>query len=151
VNEAESCDANDAMNDALEQLSALIQETGAVIRVGDLPKFKVHRVHLMQLFQNLVANAIHFRSEDPPLLEVTGVTERNRCEVAVKDNGIGVDPEYHQEIFGLFKKLHGGKDYQGTGLGLAICQKIVERYGGRMSVESELGKGATFRFSLPCA
>jgi signal transduction histidine kinase len=104
----------------------------------------------VQLFQNLIANAIKYRGEDPPLIHVSAEVNDGEVRVSVKDNGPGIDPKYHERIFGLFKRLHGA-EIQGTGLGLAICRKIVERHGGKIWVESQPGQGATFVFTLPAA
>jgi light-regulated signal transduction histidine kinase (bacteriophytochrome) len=108
-------------------------------------------VHLEQLFQNLIGNAIKYRSEAPPQIEISARRSPQEWTFHVKDNGIGIDPQYAKQVFGIFKRLHSSESYSGTGIGLAICQKIVERYGGRIWVESELGKGATFCFTLPVA
>jgi light-regulated signal transduction histidine kinase (bacteriophytochrome) len=105
---------------------------------------------LQQLFQNLVENAIKYRSPDrTPVVHVTAERQEGEWIFAVRDNGIGIDPEYKERIFGLFKRLHTSDEYSGTGIGLAICQRIVDRYRGRIWVESEPGQGSTFRFTLP--
>ena len=106
-------------------------------------------MHLRQIFQNLVGNAIKYRSERPPAIHVDARREAREWVISVADNGIGISPDYQDQIFGLFKRLHHREQYAGTGLGLAICKKLVERYGGRIWVESELGKGSVFFFSLP--
>jgi signal transduction histidine kinase len=103
------------------------------------------------LFQNLIGNALKYRSEAVPVIEVTARpdTAEGRWLFAVKDNGIGIDPAYHQQVFGIFRRLHPAERFPGTGIGLAICQKVVERYGGRIWVESDEGRGSTFLFTLP--
>ena len=107
-------------------------------------------MHLSQLFQNLLSNAIKYRSpERAPLIHLGAERSKANWVFSIRDNGIGIAPEYQERIFGLFKRLHSGDEYSGTGIGLAICQRIVERYGGRIWVESELAKGSTFLFSLP--
>lgn len=116
-----------------------------------LPTVAVNAVHVRQLFQNLISNALKYRQDsEAPKVTVTARREKFFWHFLVQDNGIGIEPQYHQQIFGLFKRLHGryGR-YSGTGIGLAICQKIVERYGGRIWVDSELGGGASFHFLLP--
>jgi len=105
--------------------------------------------HFLQLFQNLVGNALKYRGTEPPRVHVSCRREKSRdFTFAVSDNGIGIDPVYHSKIFGIFKRLHG-KQIPGTGMGLAICQRVVERYSGRLWVESSAGGGSTFCFTLP--
>jgi signal transduction histidine kinase len=108
----------------------------------------MHESHLSELLQNLISNAIKYRSEDLPRIRITVEPEGALYRFAVSDNGIGIAPEYADRIFRLFQRLHG-REIPGTGLGLAICKKIVEMYGGRMWVESSRGEGATFYFTLP--
>jgi PAS domain S-box-containing protein len=140
---------NETVEKALESLDATIKETNANIIVGALPRLAVEPVRFQQLFQNLISNALKYRSNTHAPQVRVAAHKRGGCWVlAVSDNGIGIDPAYHAMVFGMFKRLHA-QDQSGTGLGLAICQKIVERYGGRIWVESELGKGSTFYFSLP--
>ena len=109
----------------------------------------VGKTQLVQLFQNLISNAVKFRSDKQPHVNVSAEQKENMWIFSVKDNGIGLDPRYRDRIFEVFQRLHGRGKYSGTGIGLAICKKIVERHGGRISVQSEEGKGATFYFSLP--
>jgi light-regulated signal transduction histidine kinase (bacteriophytochrome) len=112
----------------------------------------VHRVHLLQLFQNLIGNALKYRSEAAPVVGISAARQEEMWRISVHDNGIGIAPEYVERIFGLFRRLHTADRYPGTGLGLAICQKIVYRYGGRIWVESQgEGHGSTFHFTLPGA
>jgi light-regulated signal transduction histidine kinase (bacteriophytochrome) len=108
-------------------------------------------LHIQQLFHNLIGNAIKYRSADPPRIAIGAHREGAQILFSVRDNGIGLEQQYANKIFGLFKRLHGADEYPGTGIGLAICQRIVERYGGRIWVESELEHGAAFFFTLPAA
>jgi PAS domain S-box-containing protein len=147
---AEAADAEEALAATLASLAGVIAETGAQINAGPLPPVHVHGAHLQQLFQNLIGNAIKYRSPNrPPVVLVTAERQDLQWTFAVSDNGIGIDSAYKENIFGLFKRLHTGDEYAGTGIGLAICRRIVDRYHGRIWVESEPGKGSTFRFSLP--
>ena len=104
----------------------------------------------MELFQNLISNALKYRSEQPPRVHVSATQKNGEWRIGVADNGIGIDPKYHRMIFGVFKRPHG-QTIPGTGIGLAICQRVVERYDGRIWVESQKNQGATFYFTLPTA
>jgi GAF domain-containing protein len=141
------------LEQALANLTGAIRESGANIVTRDLPPaLRVKDVHLLQVFQNVIGNAIKYRGELPPEIEITAQEERAMWRICVHDNGIGVPPEYAQQVFGIFRRLHATDKYAGTGIGLAICQRIVERYGGRIWVESEgEGRGSTFCFTLPGA
>jgi PAS domain S-box-containing protein len=146
----EATDSNEVLAQALEDLGGSIAECGACVTFDPLPPARVHGTHLGQLFQNLISNAIKYRSpERTPVVHVSGKQEHGYCVFSVRDNGIGIAPEYKEQIFGLFKRLHTGEEYSGTGIGLAICQRMVERYRGRVWVESECGKGSTFLFTVP--
>ena len=144
-----STDAELALGRAIADLSALIKDTGAVVRHDPLPVVGIGEVHLEQLFQNLISNAIKYRSHHVPQIHVSATGHEGAWRFAVKDNGIGIDPEYAQQIFDIFKRLHPNDAYEGTGIGLAICQKIIDGYGGRIWVESRAGEGAIFFFSVP--
>ncbi len=144
-----STNAEIALGRALANLSALIEENQAKVHHGPLPSVGIGEVHLEQLFQNLIGNAIKYRRSDVPQVQVSASEQEGFWRFAVQDNGIGIDPEYAQQIFGIFKRLHPNDEYEGTGIGLAICQKITERYGGRIWVESTAGEGATFFFTIP--
>jgi len=128
--------------------SQLLAECGGKISWGHLPGLRAPESQVMQLFQNLVSNALKYRGEKPPVVHVTASHENEEWVFSVQDNGIGIAPQYQDEIFGLFRRLHG-RDIPGTGLGLAICKRFVEHYGGRIWVKSEEGQGSTFFFSFP--
>jgi PAS domain S-box-containing protein len=146
----EMVDASEALATTLANLAGAVSESCARITAGPLPVLRVHGAHLQQLFQNLIGNAIKYRCPSrPPVVHVTAECGNGYWDFAVSDNGIGIDPEHKERIFGLFKRLHTNREYSGTGIGLAICQRIVERYQGRIWVESEPGRGSTFRFTIP--
>jgi signal transduction histidine kinase len=144
-------DAGEVLDRVLRNLARSVKETRATITFDGLPSVPIKAFHLEQLLQNLIGNALKYRkSEEAPDVHVSAEPLADRWHFAVRDNGIGIAPEYHALIFGVFKRLHSDRrEYAGTGMGLAICQRIVERYGGRIWVESELGHGATFHFTLP--
>jgi PAS domain S-box-containing protein len=146
----EEVDANAVLNKALANLEAAILESGAEIGSAPLPRVLIYEFQLEQVFQNLVGNAINYRSNDPPRIKIAAVRQGGDWLFSVQDNGIGIAPEFKEQIFGMFKRLHTADEYRGTGMGLAICQRIVERAGGRIWVESEPGRGSTFYFTLPC-
>ena len=147
---AEVTDAGEVLAATLTDLTVAIAENRAAITYDVLPAVRVHRAHLAQLFQNLVGNAIKYRHPDrPPAIHISANRQNDYCVFSVRDNGIGIAPEYRNLIFGLFKRLHAGDGYSGTGIGLAICQRLVERYHGRIWVESEPDQGSTFTFTLP--
>ncbi|MBV9268214.1 MAG: PAS domain S-box protein, partial [Acidobacteriaceae bacterium] len=147
---AQAVDANAVLKEVVANLGGAISESGASITSDPLPKLRVHSTHLRQLLQNLAGNAIKYRSTDrAPVIHVSAQQQAEMWRLSVQDNGIGIDPEYKEQIFGLFKRLHAGDEYSGTGIGLAICQRIVERYHGRIWVESKPGQGSTFFFTLP--
>ncbi len=142
--------AGQALEAALANLGNAIEESGASIEPGQLPAVQVHTAHLQLVFQNLIGNAIKYRRAGvPPRVDVSARRHNDQWVFAVRDNGIGIEPEYRAAIFGLFKRLHNQDRYGGTGIGLAICKRIVERHYGRIWVESEVGKGSTFFFTLP--
>jgi light-regulated signal transduction histidine kinase (bacteriophytochrome) len=139
-----------ALANALRNLNAAIQETGAQVTHDRLPTVRVISGPLTLLFQNLVGNAIKFRHKDSPVqIHVGAEAHRDAWLFRVEDNGIGIDPQYFERIFLIFQRLHTRRDYPGTGIGLALCKRIVEHHGGRIWVESEPGKGTTFFFTLP--
>lgn len=143
------------LRDACRDLQLRIEETGASIHSDDpLCDVKGDRVQIRQLFQNLLGNALKYRSPDrPPEIHITSKIDHSekRCHIEISDNGIGFDMAYHDQIFEVFKRLHGRGEYEGTGMGLAICRKIVGRHGGTLRARSREGEGATFLFDLPIA
>ena len=146
----EETDANQTLAEALANLGGAIAQSGAAVTSDRLPVLRAHGTHLRQLLQNLIGNAIKYRSEDRTPNVHIGAERQDGCWLfTVRDNGIGIPPEFKEQIFGLFTRLHNTDRYTGTGIGLAICQRIVERYHGRIWVESEPGRGSEFRFTLP--
>ena len=146
----ETADANEALSNALEALKGAIEENGAHVIAEPLPSVSMHGPHLQQVFQNLVGNAIKYRNpEHPPVVHIGAERQNGWPVFSVSDNGIGIDPQYKEIIFGLFKRLHTNDEYSGTGMGLAICQRIVDQYRGRIWVRSEAGKGSVFQFTVP--
>lgn len=147
---AEPTDANLALESALEILKGAIAESEAVIKVDALPSLPVHPTQLEQLFQNLVGNAIKYRRPGvTPEVHISSKKLNAQWLFRVADNGIGIEEQYKERIFGIFKRLHTGDAYSGTGIGLALCQRIVERHNGRIWVESKPGEGSVFYFTLP--
>jgi PAS domain S-box-containing protein len=147
---ASPVDAEEALDAALSNLTAAIEDAGATITYSSLPSVCIPKVHLTQLFQNLVGNAVKYR-RGAPRIRIAVQRCQDQWRFAVEDNGIGIAEEHREQIFGLFKRLHAVGEYPGTGLGLAICQRIVQRAGGQIWVESEPGQGSTFFFTLPAA
>jgi light-regulated signal transduction histidine kinase (bacteriophytochrome) len=143
-------DLNNVLEIVKANLKVSISETGAVVTSDHLPILNVHSSDFISLFQNLIANAIKYQGGEPPQVHVSARPGEGQILFSVSDNGVGIDPKYHQQIFEPFRRLHGS-DVPGTGLGLAICQRVIERYEGRIWVESEPGHGATFLFTLPLA
>ena len=141
-------DSRAALDRALANLQVTIAERGAVVVMGNLPMVMGNGPQLTQVFQNLIGNGLKFCKEGRPEIKVSVERQGADWVFSVGDNGIGIDPQYADRIFLIFQRLHKRDEYEGTGIGLAICKKIVERHGGRIWVESEPGKGATFRFTL---
>lgn len=141
----EQLSLNKPVADAMANLAVLIRESGAVISVAALPEVRGDGSQLMQLFQNLIANAIKFHRDQAPKIDISSCTEEGRWVVEVSDNGIGIEPAHYQKIFQIFSRLHTREAYPGTGVGLAICKQIMERHGGRIEVRSQPGQGTSFR------
>jgi light-regulated signal transduction histidine kinase (bacteriophytochrome) len=133
----------------LANLQVAVEESNAVVTYDPLPTVMGDEVQLVQLLQNLIGNAVKFHGEELPHVHISAEKKEKEWVFFVRDNGIGVEPEYVERIFGMFQRLHSREKYPGTGMGLAICRKIVERHGGHIWVESEPGNGSTFRFTLP--
>jgi chemotaxis family two-component system sensor kinase Cph1 len=147
--EFELTEVETALDRALANLRGRISESGAVITHDELPTVMADSTQLMQLFQNLIGNAIKFRSNQPPKIHVGASRLEDAWLFSVRDNGIGIDPQFSDRIFVIFQRLHTRDEYPGTGMGLAICKKIVECHRGHIWVESQLGQGATFYFTIP--
>ena len=141
-------DCDRVVEEALANLQAAIRETKAVVSYSDLPVVTGDLSQLVQLFQNLIDNAIKYRHEAPPAIRISACKSENNWLFSVSDNGIGIAPGHQERIFQIFQRLHTQKEYSGTGMGLAICQKIVQRHGGSIWVESAPGEGSTFHFTL---
>jgi PAS domain S-box-containing protein len=145
----EPADCTAVLDQALANLKAAIEQSGAVVTHDPLPTVMADKLQLIQLFQNLIGNAIKFHVEAPPRVHVSAENQGNEWVFSVRDNGIGIDPKYAERIFVIFQRLHTREEYPGTGIGLAICKKIVDRRGGRIWVESQPGMGAAFYFTIP--
>ncbi len=147
----ESFQLADIVQVAITNLQAAIEQNGARIQLSELPKIRANRLQCVQLMQNLIGNALKYHGEEPPVVSISAVAEGPRWHISVTDNGIGIDPVHHQRIFQVFQRLHGREQFEGNGIGLSLCQKIVLAHGGTIGVESQLGHGATFWFTLPDA
>jgi signal transduction histidine kinase len=145
----EPTDCNRALDMAQSNLRIALQDSGAQVTRGPLPVVMGDPTQLTQLFQNLVGNAIKFKRVDPVQVHIAAEPRDAGWCFTVTDNGIGIEPEYHERIFALFQRLHGRGEYPGTGIGLAICKRVVERHGGTIAVRSQPGEGSTFWFTLP--
>ena len=144
----EPIDCNLVFQEACTNLQAAIYNSKASITHTNLPMLIADKSQIVQLFQNLISNAIKYRREEFPAIHVSAVLKEDSYLFSIQDNGIGIDSQYSARIFQIFQRLHNRSEYPGTGIGLAICQKIVERHGGKIWVESELGKGSTFYFTI---
>ncbi len=144
----EPIESHAVFDDAVRNLATTITESGAVITHDDLPAVRADATQLLQVFQNLIANAIKFRRADAPRIHVTARELNDQWLFSINDNGIGIESQYADRIFVIFQRLHTRQEYPGTGIGLAVVKRIVERHGGRIWFESEPGQGTTFYFTL---
>ena len=147
----EEVDADEILKRTIASLEVAIADSGATVSSSELPRVRMHDFQLEQLFQNLISNAIRYRGAEPPRIRISAELEGREWRFSVEDNGIGIDPRFQHQVFGIFKRLHSASEYPGTGMGLAICKRIAERAGGRIWVESELGRGSKFCFTVPAA
>jgi len=145
----QSTDCNVVVETAVKNLQTTVVESGARVTNDPLPVVVANGSQLLQVFQNLIANAIKFRGSDPLAIRISASKQGKEWVFSVADNGIGIAPEQAESIFAIFKRLHTSAEYPGSGIGLSICKKIIERQGGRIWVESETGQGSTFKFTLP--
>jgi len=144
-----SVEAGRAFATALDNLRLQLEESRALVTSDELPAVLADSVQLVQIFQNLIENALKYRADAPPAVHVSVRLEDSQWIFSVRDEGIGIDPRYHERVFLMFQRLHPRDRYPGTGMGLAICRRIVERHGGRIWLESQPGRGTTVYFSLP--
>jgi light-regulated signal transduction histidine kinase (bacteriophytochrome) len=140
--------ATKCLETAIDNLRSSIEDSGTLVEYGPLPEVPIDETSLVQLFQNLIGNSIRYRSEQNPRIVVSAVEHDGFWRFSCRDNGIGIAPEYTSRIFEPFKRLHG-PEVPGSGIGLAVCKKVVQRYGGEIWVESTVGEGSTFYFTLP--
>jgi light-regulated signal transduction histidine kinase (bacteriophytochrome) len=147
-------DTHALVQEVLSALTKSIREADARVDLGPLPVIQAERAQLSRLFQNLIANAIKFRRDEPPAISISAEREvgpgpgEQAWRFSIQDNGIGIDPEYAERVFQVFKRLHSHDEYPGTGIGLSICKKIAERHGGRIWLESSPGVGTTVHFTI---
>ena len=149
VKEYEKVSLNEVVEESINNLKMAIEESSAIITIDTLPSIDANRTLMVQLFQNLIANAIKFQSEKTPKIHIYSRKKDNKYYISVKDNGIGINPKYQERIFKVFQRLHTVDEYDGTGIGLSITQKIVAHHNGNIWVKSEPGKGSIFSFSIP--
>ncbi len=142
-------DGNEVIAEALRDLGPAIRENNAVVQCGKLPVLRTNRSHALQVFQNVIGNAVKFHGKEPPNVSVKAVPAGPLWQFSVIDNGIGIARESLESIFAAFQRLHTRAEYPGSGIGLAICRKVVENYGGTIWVDSQPGAGSTFHFTLP--
>jgi chemotaxis family two-component system sensor kinase Cph1 len=144
----ETVDLTSVLSQVCLSLKSVIDDSETIITSEPLPQIVANHLGMVELFQNLIVNAIKYRSEKKPEIHISVASHEDAYVFSIKDNGIGIDLPYQVRIFDMFQRLHSKSEYSGTGIGLAICKKIVENHGGRIWVESKLGEGATFYFSI---
>ncbi len=148
VKSFEMVDVSSVLTEVLANLRMIIDEAGGAIQYGAMPVLKTNHLEMVQLFQNLIVNAVKYRSQRPLEIQIAARSEGNGWVFSVRDNGIGIDSRFKERIFDMFQRLHGKSEYSGTGIGLAICKKIVENHGGKIWVDSTVDEGTTFHFSV---
>jgi len=141
-------DLREVVSGVLSVCQVAIEERRAAVEIHDLPTVIGDKTQLIQLFQNLLANALKYGNSTKPFIEIKGKDETDEWLFSIEDNGIGIDAKFFDKIFIIFQRLHNKDEYSGTGIGLAICKKIVEKHGGKIWVESQPGQGSTFYFTL---
>ena len=144
----EMVDTNEVIKSAIKKLAPQIKSNQATVNGSNLPNVFFNKTQLSQVFCNLITNALIFRSEQSPIVDIYWTEDEEFIHFHIKDNGIGIDPKFHEKIFVVFQRLHNREKYTGSGLGLSTCKKIIEQHGGSISVSSRAGKGATFSFSI---
>jgi hypothetical protein len=141
---------NQVVAEILEEQQTEIRASGAAVKVGSLPTLTAHYTDLKQVFQNLISNALKYRKADTvPQVTIEAIDQPTQFCFGIRDNGIGIDPKYFDRVFQIFQRLHGRHEYSGTGIGLATCKKVVDIYGGQIWIESAVGEGTTFYFTIP--
>ena len=146
--EFEKVNLSQPVQGAVALLKERLDSTGTELTIGNLPNLKCDSSQLQRVFQNLISNAIKFRTDNSPKISIYAKNKGKYWQISVKDNGIGIDKKFHERIFVIFQRLHNRDKYSGTGIGLAVAARIIDRHGGKIWVESEPGKGATFHFTL---
>ena len=144
-----TADCGSVVEHALKNLHSTVEENAAVVQWNSLPTVKVDPAQLVLVFQNLIANAIKFRGDETPVVQINADRNDHEWTLSVSDNGIGIPPENAQDIFVIFRRLHTRTEYAGNGIGLSICKKIIERHGGKIWIEPQVKSGCRFRFTLP--
>jgi len=147
--ETEDVDINEVVKEVVFLYKNILQQTSGTINRGNLPVVKGNKTQILQLFQNIIGNSFKYKSELPPVINISFEPEKTFYKFSISDNGIGIDPRFFHKIFIIFQRLHNREQYSGTGIGLAICKKIIDKHGGKIWVSSAAGQGSTFYFTLP--
>jgi PAS domain S-box-containing protein len=142
-------DCDKLVKECVKSLQTVIEESGAKVTYDSLPNVKADASQLVRVFQNLISNAVKFHGDEKPKVHISAEKKENEWVFSIRDNGIGINPKQAERIFLIFQRLHTKEEYPGTGVGLAICKRIIEHHGGRIWVESEVGRGSTFFFTIP--